>query len=272
MSPYKLTECKDPKYFISWGCGVQSTALSVMSALGKIKKVDAIITADTGWERQITYEIRNWYLEWLKDKIPTYIVSNGNIQTDANKDHSDLPLWYGKQGAPLRRQCTAYYKIEPIRRKIRELCGLRADNKGRTRKNTAILYLGISTDEAKRMSDSNRTWIKNEYPLIDLGMSRKDCQDYLLGLGLPLPPKSACVCCPFTSTDRWLNLKNTSPNEWADAVEFDEKIRIPPERMLKRGFTENCFLWSKKKPLKELELVEEIDPLNDVCDSGYCFV
>jgi len=63
---YVLTEEKNPKHFISWGCGVQSTTLCVMSALGDIKKVDHIITADTGWERSVTYNIRDWYIDWLR--------------------------------------------------------------------------------------------------------------------------------------------------------------------------------------------------------------
>ena len=40
--------------FISWGGGVQSTTMAVMSALGDLEPVDAVIFADTGWEREAT--------------------------------------------------------------------------------------------------------------------------------------------------------------------------------------------------------------------------
>lgn len=271
---YNLSEEKNPKYFISWGCGVQSTTLCVMSALGDIKKIDYVITADTGWERSVTYQVRDWYIHWLQEhNISVHIVQEGNILTDVG-DHSDLPLWYGKNKAPLQRQCTAHYKIVPIRRKMRELMGLRTDNKGRTKKNSAILYMGISLDEAQRMADSNRTWIKNEYPLIDLKMTRQDCIQYLKDKGLPVPPKSACIGCPYTGADRWLELKNKYPEEFQQAVAFDESIRIPKERMLSRGFTEKLYVWKKCIPLAEenFEQYVQENALADLCDSGYCWI
>ena len=46
-----------------------------------------------------------------------------------------------------RRQCTEHYKVRPIRRKIRELLGLR--KRQRIPSGATIeLWLGISTDEA----------------------------------------------------------------------------------------------------------------------------
>ena len=44
---------------------------------------------------------------------------------------------------------------------------------------TAVeLWLGISTDEAIRMKPSRDRWIQNRYPLIEAGMSRRDCMDW----------------------------------------------------------------------------------------------
>ena len=52
-----------------------------------------------------------------------------------------------------RRQCTEHYKVRPIRRKIRELIGLR--KRQRIPSGATIeLWLGISTDEAIRMRTS----------------------------------------------------------------------------------------------------------------------
>ncbi len=271
---YTVSKEENPKYVISWGCGVQSTTLCVMSALGDIKKADYIITADTGWERSVTYQVRDWYINWLNKRgMNIYIVQEGNILAD-NKDHSDLPLWYKKNKAPLQRQCTAHYKITPIRRKVRELMGLRQDNKGRTKKDSAIMMLGISMDESQRMSDSNRAWVKNDYPLIDLKMSRADCINYLKEKGLPVPPKSACIGCPYTGADRWLELKTKYPEEFLQAVEFDRSIRRPQERMLKRGFTEDLFVWKKCVPLDEEDFEKYVNEnsLSDLCDSGYCWI
>lgn len=46
---------------LSWGRGVQSTTLAALSALGKLPPLDAVLHADTGWERAATYEVGDWY-------------------------------------------------------------------------------------------------------------------------------------------------------------------------------------------------------------------
>ena len=80
-----------------------------------------------------------------------------------------------RRGGIGRRQCTAEFKIQPIRRKIRELAGL----KPRQRAPKGLLisqWLGISTDEITRMKQAPDPWIENRFPLIDdLRMSRSDC-------------------------------------------------------------------------------------------------
>ena len=73
-----------------------------------------------------------------------------------------------------------------MRRKIRTLLGL---TKGqRVPSATAVeLWLGISTDEAIRMKPSRDRWIQNRYPLIEAGMSRRDCMDLVGGPLRPAP-------------------------------------------------------------------------------------
>ena len=66
---------------------------------------------------------------------------------------------------------SANYKIRPIRRKIRELLSLRF----RQHVSSATLvelWLGISTDEARRIRNSRDRWIVIRYPLIEVGMSQ----------------------------------------------------------------------------------------------------
>ena len=63
---------------------------------------------------------------------------------------------------------------QSVCRKIRELLGLSMGQ--RVPADTTVeLWLGISTDEAIRMKTSSDRWIHNRYPLIAVGMSRKDC-------------------------------------------------------------------------------------------------
>ena len=123
-----------------------------------------------------------------------------------------------------RRQCTDNYKIRPVRRKVRELLGLRP--RQRVPSGTTVdLWLGISTDEAIRVKTSRDRWIANRYPLIEAGMSRRDCADWWAArYDRPLE-RSACVACPFQSRQRWVETKRRWPELFAEAVQIDANLR-----------------------------------------------
>jgi hypothetical protein len=269
-----MKSVENPYRFVSWGCGVQSTTLCVMSTMNLIPRVDAVITADTLWEHSYTYKIRDLYKNWLEEReIRVEIVNNGDIRIPT--EHANLPLWTSKSGAPLRRQCTGEYKIVPIRRKIRELCGISQLNVGRTKRGLAVLYLGISYDEAERMRDSDRNYIINEYPLVDMKITRQDCIEFLKKCNLSVPMKSACVICPYQGAERWQYIKENYPDEFKQAVEYDKLIREPSISMSKRGHGDlKLYLWKKLKPLDDEDFTQYIkeNDYNDICDSGYCFI
>jgi hypothetical protein len=69
------------------------------------------------------------------------------------------------------------------------------------------MWLGISADELRRVRDADEKLTHgrmrtNYYPLIELGMTRDDCIAYIAASGYPVPPKSACDICPFSSKRR----------------------------------------------------------------------
>lgn len=72
-------------HYGSIGLGIQSTAMALKSINGEIEpRPEAFIFADTGWERDGTYQ----NLELMKERaadagIPFFVVSNGNIREDA---------------------------------------------------------------------------------------------------------------------------------------------------------------------------------------------
>ena len=171
---------------ISLGGGVQSSVMALMANEGAFDRIpDCAIFADTRWEPPSIYE----HLTWLKDRLsfPLYVVDNGrSLREDVkaltnhsgSRNYVDIPVYLkgrGGEGDGLgRRQCTDNYKIRPIRRRIREMLGLRP--RQRVPAGTTVeLWLGISTDEAIRMKDSRDRWMTNRYPLIEAGMSRSDC-------------------------------------------------------------------------------------------------
>ena len=157
---------------ISLGGGVQSSVMALMASGGAFNRVpDCAVFADTKWEPPSIYA----HLEWLEGQLgfPLHVVDNGRSLREGVKaltNHSgspryiDIPVYLkgrdGQDDGIGRRQCTDSYKIRPIRRKVRELLGLK--KRQRVPAGTAVeLWLGISTDEAIRMKPSRDRWITN---------------------------------------------------------------------------------------------------------------
>lgn len=217
---------------ISLGVGVQSSTMALMAAKGELPMPDCAIFADTGYEPKGVYE----YLKFLKKTLPfpIHIVSNGNIREDIipwikeSKRMPNAPFFTkdretGKKGM-LFRQCTSDYKIQPIRKKVRELCGI---VKGKHFPKTKYVeqWMGISTDEIIRAKESRDKYIYHYHPLIEKNMSRSDCLKWMGNHNYPLPVKSACIFCPYHSDDFWLDMKQNRIDEWQDSVELDKFIR-----------------------------------------------
>lgn len=227
---------------LSLGAGIQSTAVALLAAEGRIDTFDAAIFADTGWEPTAVYtHLDKLEAEVLQPAgIPLHRVSSGNIRNDAlDPDHrfASMPLFVkNKNGDPgmARRQCTSEYKLKPIKRKIRELLGYPHPTRvpGGVFAEQAI---GISTDEIGRARDSGIGYLKSVFPLLDLDMSRSDCERYLRSRGWSSVEKSACIGCPFHGNAQWRHIRDTQPAEWADAVEFDHAIRNGSARANAQG-------------------------------------
>ena len=76
--------------YLSCGLGVQSYTLINMSIRGVIPKFKAALFADTGWERQSTYDLIEGVSEDCAEAgIDFYVVNNGSIRDDiVNPDHA----------------------------------------------------------------------------------------------------------------------------------------------------------------------------------------
>lgn len=241
---------------LSLGAGVQSTTLALLACHGELPRPDAAIFADTGWEPRAVYE----HLDRLASEldaagIPLHRVSKGDLRNDAiNPTHRYASIPYfvrnpdGSDGMG-RRQCTAEYKLAPISRKVRELLGAKAPSFRRVpRGRVAEQWIGFSTDEIHRVSDKHPvSYARKRYPLLELGMSRKDCDRWLKSHGWTTVAKSACIGCPYHGNRQWRELRDNSPAEWADAVEFDRAIRKGGARGL--PLNGEAFLHRSRIPL-----------------------
>lgn len=273
---------------LSLGAGVQSTALALMACDGTLPGLDGAIFADTGWEPERVYKHLDRLEGKLKDAaIPLYRVSKGNLRRDSvDPEHrfASVPYYVrnpdGSDGMG-RRQCTAEYKLGPIMRKCRELLGAAPPDFRRVPKgNTVVQWIGFSTDEIHRVNDrKDNRYSEKRYPLLELNMSRKDCQRYLNRVGWGNTAKSACIGCPFHGNAQWRDLRDNSPEEWADAIEFDRLIRKGGARGL--PLNGEAFLHRSRLPLDIAPIdkvtpreygemqIDIFDELADIEENGY---
>jgi hypothetical protein len=176
-----------------------------------------------------------------------------------------------------RRQCTNEYKVTPITRKIRELLGAAPPDFRRVPKGKhAEQWIGFSTDEIGRVNDGERVqYLRSRHPLLELGLSRKDCERYLAARGWGDTAKSACIGCPFHGNRAWRDLRDNQPEEWADAVQFDREIRNGGARGGELRGT--AYLHRSRVPLDEAPIDKvthrewsdaQVDLLDVIADEG----
>jgi hypothetical protein len=238
---------------LSLGAGVQSTTLLLMALDGEIGWLDCAIFADTGWEPKAVYE----HLSFLEEKaqvagFPIYRVSAGSLREKALRTlkrtgFAVLPL-HGRAAdghkTMRRRQCTREYKVTPITKMIRQLLSLQKGQRIPSGTHVEQWY-GISLDEAHRMRQNREPWITNVYPLIDRRMRRGDCVAWLISRGYSIPPKSACIACPYHDNKQWRDMKDNRPEEWADAVAFDAELR---------QYDNSVYIHQRLIPLDQVDL------------------
>jgi hypothetical protein len=252
-------------HVISLGAGVQSTTMALMAACGEITPMpDCAIFADTQWEPKPVYE----HLQNLIPQLPfpVHVITFGNLRNDYlsqadGKRSASIPFHTHSGMKP--RHCTSDYKVRPIIKKLRELSG----------KTPTTSWIGISVDEAIRAKPSRDNWITHRWPLLEKGMNRWDCKQWLRRHGYAEPPKSACICCPYHNNEYWRWLRQNSPGDFAAAIKDDRLIR---EAAKGRGFIEDAFVHSSLVPLDKVDLrsdaeIGQLDLFGNECE-GMCGV
>jgi hypothetical protein len=245
---------------LALGAGQQSSALLLMSAAGMLPKLDVAVFADTQWERRVVYDnVDRLEGRTRQAGIRFERVSVGPLRDVALKgEFVPMPVYGRHEGRDvvMRQSCTMNWKIRPIRRLVRELAGplhgLRVE-----------MWLGISFEETYRMKPSPVRYIEHVYPLIEMRWTRADCVRFLAQQGMTGVPRSSCIACPFKGAAEWRQMARDAPDEWADAVAFDEALRSRPDPL---------FVHHSRRPLPlVLETPEQGDLFGEECQ-GICGV
>lgn len=238
-----------PLRAISCGMGVQSTALYLMWLNGEIE-ADCAIFADTQDEPVAVYK-HLWEMaeRGLDAGKTVYVVTAGRLSDSVRMPGTfiSIPVFgRNESGKPamLQRQCSYQFKLRPMRSFLKQRLA-----KGQTLE----FLIGISTDEIGRAKPSGRKWVVNTHPLLDLRMTRWDCERYCLALDVH-PPRSACVFCPFRTDDEWRDL---TPEEFEVACQLDDDLRLSGGHGGRYG--DQLFLHDSLVPLREVDLSTEED-------------
>jgi hypothetical protein len=230
---------------ISLGGGKQSTYMLIQALRGEYGvKPDYAIFSDTGCEPRYVYDAMKWLSGYCKRHFDfdITVVGKGNLMqhtidyVDGKSIRVATLPYFLQGGGIMRRQCTLEYKIAPIRKWIKENI-----------KKLVRLWIGISLDEMERMKASDVGYITNYYPLVESMTRLSSIVKWYKDNNMREPGKSACVICPFHSHTYWKALKDKHPEEFAKAVEFDERIRNYPK------LRKQAFIYRYSMPLKEVD-------------------
>jgi hypothetical protein len=256
----------------SYGGGVQSIALAILIAEGRLPIPDRVVFADTMGEMTEVWDYMCNHVEPLLGKVgcKIEIASHGLAKVDfyrtskAGKRKLLIPAYTRAGKLPI--YCSKEWKTLVVRRHIG---GAKAYTNG------VIMWLGMSVDEIHRLKPADAGWIEHHWPLCDMPkgarygirMNRVECRQLILDYGLPDPPRSACVWCPNLDIHQIRRMKEYSPQDFNRAIEVGKMIY---ENDQKGG------VWQHKSRqfLDEIDLENSqlsFEDNDEGCDSGHCW-
>jgi hypothetical protein len=203
----------------SYGGGVQSVAILVLIAQGRLPKPARVVMADTGRERSLTWEYTEAFARPLLGRLglELEVISHELAAVDLYSHKGELLLPAFSKKGKLHVFCSVEWKRRVIWRYLRGL--------GYGPTQPVLNWLGMSLDEILRMHVSDRKWMVNEYPLVfDVPLRRHECLLTIERFGLPHPPKSACWCCPNMTNAEWQEMKDKTPEDFARAVALEHEV------------------------------------------------
>lgn len=267
---------KSPLLILSYGGGVQSSAIALMSIRGELERVDHVVFCDTGSESADTYATVAFVARECEQAGIPFHTAYANFRAGEEDDPKHIkgfmPLheWYSHYARlPMvgNPRCTYNFKIYPFRRLVKKL----ADSS--IPKPYVRTWLGITTDESHRARESELQWISSEYPLIEKGLSRAACVSWL-SKHYPEQAfsKSGCWMCPYQNARKWALLRKENPELFQYAVEMESRAK---KNGVKRGLwgARSIEAFNSDMTLEDYGFEMSFQPDDFDCNSGGgCFL
>lgn len=243
-----------------WSCGggVQSSAIAALIIQEKLERPDFSVIVDTGYEKSTTWAWVDAVLTPRLAEVGVELIRIRSADWVDNAVVNDdgkvvIPAFAGDgEGVKFPTWCSGVWKGKAVERFLRKQGVQKAQN-----------WLGISTDEIRRVRQSNVWWLQRRFPLIfDVPMDRAACVRLVESMGWPTPPQTCCWMCPNMRPDEWERMRQSSPDDFAKAVAMEEHLQK----------FDNVWLTRKRIPLPQFKAKEESAGLFDAgCESGQCF-
>lgn len=257
---------------------MQSTALALMACEnveypGKFPLVpvyDLIVFCDLGKEPPWVME----QVEFIKSACEKNGIRFEVLKSPLYEDYLEnfgkrrvvsIPFWTvspdGKKGK-MMRNCTMEYKIGLIQKYVRrELLGYR---KGQRTKPEDVkaheMHIGFSAEEQRRCSENPHKMFANHFPLVEMGLERKDNYAYIRDVWGLETKASACTFCPFHRNFFFQHLRDNQPKEYMDLIKFDEMLEQEQP---------NTKIQSKLYISRSRKRIADLQP--EECQDAECF-
>ena len=232
---------------LSYGGGVQSVAMCVLAATGRLPSPDHIVFADTGREIPSTLEYRATVMDPYLERYGMRVETAGHdlATVDLYAHNGDLLLPVFTDTGKLRTWCSNEWKASVCQRYLRGM-GVTG----------ATTWIGFSLDERYRVKDRGRKPWPKRFPLIDL-----------MQAGLPAPRKSRCWMCPHQSNEEWREVRDQYPELFAEAVAMDEEVRAADEHG-------GVYLHASRTPLAsaDIDAPDRGAVGGEACGFGRCWL
>ena len=245
---------------LSYGGGRQTVAMAILIKRGVLPRPDRVVIADTGREARSTWAYLDAYTRPLLATVGLDVeIASHDLATVDLYGHNGtllLPVW--TETGKFTAYCSGEWKKAVIRRYLR--------GQGVGPETRVTNWIGYAWDERRRIKgEDTGPWLRR-FPLIELGLTKADCQIIIADEGLPLPPSSSCWMCPHRSNAEWRHVRDNLPEQWQEAIALDEEIRETDERHA-------VYLHQSRVPLAlaDLDAPDRREPMRQ-CSLGLCMV
>lgn len=238
---------KRPLLVPAYSLGRDSTAALIkLRRLGIIP--DLILFADTGVEKQSTYDylpVINDWLRWAKFPEVTVVRKRSPHTCDVTLEDEALRLGVLPSISYGRHSCSLKHKKAPQDFYLNHWePALRAWKRGER----VVRLIGYEADECKRI-DKAKTY-RETHPcskfsywelLVEYNMRLEECIELIEDEGLPVPEKSACFFCGAAKKWEIEQLARVDPARFLRALLIERVAE--PKNLTVKGLGRN-FAWS----------------------------